>query len=50
MIFRLEINDTTINPRLQTRTILVQYGSKKDAKKCKNLVCFVEQYDLVSWT
>ncbi|KAK8804679.1 hypothetical protein WA171_006647 [Blastocystis sp. BT1] len=33
----LEINDTTINPRLQTRTILVQYGSKKDAKKCKNL-------------
>ncbi|KAK8806616.1 hypothetical protein WA588_003180 [Blastocystis sp. NMH] len=32
-----EINDTTINPRLQTRTVIVQYKSKQSAKKCKEL-------------
>ena len=36
--YRRDINDTTIDPRRQTRTVVVQYETKNGAKTCKRLV------------
>ena len=34
----MDVNDATIHPRLQTRTVVVQYETLNGAKTCKRLV------------